>query len=232
MPSLYQEQVENNVSNLLRFLNNTAFPGQAQPNHADQLRYLFDEQLLTHMTSYAPELPESSIVRWLMDSRPTGSLVVNQTPSKETLQPKAPRISSDQVRLITSFIGLGKSQVATIFGVSRQTLYDWLKGKIEPTGANANRVSMLSRSMAPACQNLRRPLYHGYITESLHQGEISILALLKQETWSERELAHAFEQARLLTDEREQQLGLSGPTTSRKEGDNYQLDNSIAFGLE
>jgi transcriptional regulator with XRE-family HTH domain len=140
--------------------------------------------------------------------------------------------NTNQVSLITSFIGLGKSQVATIFGVSRQTLYDWLKGKIEPTGPNADRVGILSRAMASSCHGLRRPLYHVFVTEAPARGEASIIELLEQENWDERELTQAFEHARRLNDERAQQFGLGGPPASRPQGDNNQLDNSISHGLE
>jgi transcriptional regulator with XRE-family HTH domain len=140
-----------------------------------------------------------------------------------------PLLPKGQVSLITRFIGLGKSQVATLFGVSRQTLYGWLKGKIEPIGENAQRVALLARAMAPACRGLRRPLYHDFVTEAPTRGEASIIELLEQENWDERELAQAFQTARKLNDERAQQLGLGGRTVSRAVAENNMLDNSIAL---
>jgi len=229
MPNLYLNQTESDVASLLGALKDLVF--QAHDQTHNLLRHL-DSQSLTHLTYSSPEFSRSSIGRWFIDNQPTGSLVIHELAPKENVRLDAPRIPSDQVRLITSFIGLGKSQVATIFGVSRQTLYDWLKGKIEPTGVNATRVSILSRAMSSACKDLHRPLYHGYITKAPSEDEQSILELLGREEWVEKKLTQAFAQARRLTDERGQQLGLSRSIMSRTQGDNNQLDNSIALGLE
>lgn len=194
------------------------------PDVKNLLRFLTESDGMTQLRPYTIRSFEQIRTAWLPESQPTGAV------AQETHQ--FPILPKDQIFLITRFIGLGKSQIAALFGVSRQTLYDWLKGKIEPTGENARSIALLARAMAPACYDLKRPLFHGFITNPPNRSEASILELLEQAVWDEHDLKLAFQTARRNTDERAKQLHLSDRDVSRSVGDDNLLDNSIALCLE
>jgi len=119
----------------------------------------------------------------------------------------------EDASLISTALGLGKSQVARFLGVSRTTLYDWIKGKIEPQGENAARLRALGRLTVEVCRDTRRPLYHRFVEAPLEGESESILDLLLREQWDEAELARLLHRARYLTTERDKRIG----STSRQE---------------
>lgn len=110
---------------------------------------------------------------------------------------------------VSTALGLGKSQVARILGVSRTTLYDWIKGKIEPQGENAERLGILGRVTAQVCHDTERPLYHRFVDAPLEGESRSIVDLLLSDEWDELELSRLLRRARDLTTERDDRIGSS-----------------------
>lgn len=231
MPELHQDPATNQIGDLLRSLHgrDTLWPTDRLAQSGWQM---FPEIIRTQLSSWDSPVQTLNGVAWLLDSQPTGSSISRESTAEAAEAVHVPLLPKDQISLITRFIGLGKSQVATLFGVSRQTLYDWLKGKIAPTGDNAQRVALLARAMAPACHDLKRPLFHGFITNPPNRSEASIVELLEQAAWDEHDLTAAFQTARKLTDQRDRDLHLGDWTVSRAVGEDNLLDNSIALDLE
>lgn len=185
----------------------------------------------TRMTARPAAPIEDARIRWLYESQPSGTLVIRSEDEAEASSPR-PLTPAEQIGLVNRHLGLGKSQIARIFGVSRQTIYDWLKG-IEPTGTNAEKLAILARAMQGACGGAQRPLYHRYVTESTATGESSIVELLEEDPWNEEDLAVAFARARRLTTERDQRLGQEHVDgVSHSQGEANLLDNSIGNDLE
>jgi hypothetical protein len=230
MPDLHQDTDMADVSEVLRWLHRNDARGGARRRTivVGTSAAMSCRTQLSGKTTSAQEL----ICLWFDNHPPTGSSVGREDLPEVRAAVTPPHLAKDQVALITRFIGLGKSHVASLLHVSRQTLYDWLKGVMEPTGDHARRVAMLARVMAPACVRLQRPLFHGYITTAPKDGETSIQDLLAAAVWDESALRAAFLMARQRTDVRDRELGLDGPTVTRAVGEDRLLENSIALGLE
>jgi DNA-binding transcriptional regulator YiaG len=191
-------------------------------------------ELLTRATPTPPSLRDHLPLGWLIDTEATGSLVVKEErAAAPQLDPEVAVPATEQIALVNRLLGLGKSQLARIFNVSRQTIYDWLKGRCEPMGDNATNLAILARALRATCGDATRPLYHRFVTDSSTSGEASVLELLEATPWREDDLRTALRHARRLTDERHRRLGqdqVGG--VSSTQGDSNLLDNSIANGLE
>ena len=59
-------------------------------------------------------------------------------------EPHGPASTADQMALVVHTLGFTKRQLAELFGVSRQTIYDWLRGG-NVSGENADRLARLAR---------------------------------------------------------------------------------------
>lgn len=98
----------------------------------------------------------------VVELRPTSS--PNSARSKSSLKVTS---VADQLRLVRDGFGLTMTDVARIFGVSRQAAYSWLGGVI-PRPEVARRISNLNRSILEVnrifsgefSQLLHRPLLH------------------------------------------------------------------------
>lgn len=141
---------------------------------------------------------------------------------------------SEHASLVSTALGLGKSDIARILGVSRPTLYSWIKGSSEPKENNhPERLRTLGELTLVCCTETKRPLYHRFVEESLPGETDSILNLLLAEQWDLDRLQQLLMDARRLTAERDQRLGHAIPIkTSRSRQESNLLDNSIASNLD
>lgn len=141
---------------------------------------------------------------------------------------------SEHASLVSTVLGLGKSDIARILGVSRPTLYSWIKGSSEPKENNhPERLRTLGELTLACCTETKRPLYHRFVEEPLPGETDSILNLLLAEQWDLDRLQQLLTEARRLTAERDQRLGHAIPVkTSRSRQESNLLDNSIASNLD
>ena len=141
---------------------------------------------------------------------------------------------SEHASIISSALGLSKSDIARILGISCPTLYSWIKGTGEPSGIdNPKRLRTLGELTGEICKESKRPLYHRFVEEPLPNQTSSILALLLAEHWDLNQLRQLLSEARALTSARDQRLGHVTliKISPSKQASNL-LDNSIALNLE
>lgn len=137
----------------------------------------------------------------------------------------------DQIALVVHTLGFSKRQLAELFGVSRQAIYDWLKGG-NISGENASRLSKLAGLLQEAAPDTRRPLYHGFTTQPLADGVPSILELLRARPWNEDRILTQLRQARNLTTQRMGRRGDDRSWVSKAQGDENFTDNMLSLGEE
>lgn len=140
---------------------------------------------------------------------------------------------SEHASLVSTALGLGKSDVARIFGISRPTLYSWIKGTSEPReNDHPERLSLLGELTREICKETSRPLYHRYVEAPLPNQTDSIFTLLQAEQWDLLQIRSLLAEARRLTLERDQRLGHDIPVNvSKAKQETNLLDNSIALNL-
>jgi transcriptional regulator with XRE-family HTH domain len=140
---------------------------------------------------------------------------------------------SEHAALVSTALGLGKSDVARILGISRPTLYSWIKGTSEPReNDHPERLRLLGELTRDICQVTTRPLYHRYIEAPLPNQINSIFTLLQAEQWNLPQIRSLLTEARRLTLERDQRLGHDIPVNvSKAKQETNLLDNSIALNL-
>ena len=140
---------------------------------------------------------------------------------------------SEHASLVSTALGLGKSDVARIFGISRPTLYSWIKGTSEPReNDHPERLSLLGELTREVCKETSRPLYHRYVEAPLPNQTDSIFTLLQAEQWDLPQIRSLLTEARRLTLERDQRLGHDIPVNASKaKQETNLLDNSIALNL-
>lgn len=86
--------------------------------------------------------------------------------------------SIEQVRLILSFYGFSKTELARIIGISRPALYAWLDGTSEPAGENHDKLLQLAQFAHDSNPNPAISLFHGYIDRAIPGYEKSLLEYL------------------------------------------------------
>lgn len=86
--------------------------------------------------------------------------------------------SCEQVRLILSFYGFTKTELAKIIGISRPALYAWLDGTSEPTGANYEKLSTLAQLAHDIDVEPSVSLFHAYVKRPIPGYEKSLLEYL------------------------------------------------------
>jgi len=140
---------------------------------------------------------------------------------------------SEHASLVSTALGLGKSDIARILGISRPTLYSWIKGTSEPReNDHPERLRLLGELTRDICQVTTRPLYHRYIEAPLPNQINSIFTLLQAEQWDLPQIRSLLTEARRLTLERDQRLGHDIPVNvSKAKQETNLLDNSIALNL-
>lgn len=140
---------------------------------------------------------------------------------------------SEHASLVSTALGLGKSDVARILGISRPTLYSWIKGTSEPReNDHPERLRLLGELTRQICKDTARPLYHRYVEAPLPNQSASIFSLLQTEQWDSSKISDLLAEARRLTTERDSRLGHGMPVNvSKAKQDNNLIDNSIALNL-
>lgn len=173
----------------------------------------------------------------IYDAQPEQVIIVDQAPRfvHEDASDDAVVIPfSEHASLVSSALGLGKSDIARILGISRPTLYSWIKGSSEPRESDhPERLRKLGDLTAEICKESKRPLYHRFVEELLPNQTVSIFTLLLAEDWDTTELRKLLAEARRLTSDRDQRLGHSTPiNVNKSKQESNLLDNSIALNLE
>ena len=152
--------------------------------------------------------------------------------------PKAPSVgkeshepmsTAEQIALVVHTLGFGKRQLAEIFGVSRQAIYDWLRGG-NVRDENADRLAKLARLVLAVSGDTRRALYHRFMTRPLAEGENSLLDLLRAGSWNEDRILAQLRRARTLTTQRQERQGKDRTRSSRSRRDDYLTDNLLSLG--
>ena len=124
---------------------------------------------------------------------------------------------SEHASLVSTALGLGKSDVARILGISRPTLYSWIKSTSEPReNDHPERLRQLGELTRAICQETSRPLYHRYVEAPLPNQTDSIFTLLQAEQWDLSKIRSLLAEARRLTLERDQRLGHDIPVNVSK----------------
>ncbi len=170
------------------------------------------------------------------DSEPANSIVITQ-PSLILSQPNDALAASVAVPLrehiarISSDLGLGKSDIARIFDISRPTLYSWIKGETEPKeGRQAERVRQLGDLVAAASKPNQAPLYDRFVEHALPGETTSLLEHLRQAEWDLPTLQRLLVDARRLTDERGRRLLAQSGPIGKQRGDGMLADHLIDLG--
>lgn len=171
------------------------------------------------------------------EAKPNQLIIVDQAPRfvQENSSNDSTTIPfSEHASLVSSALGLGKSDIARILGISRPTLYSWIKGTSEPReNDHPERLRILGELTSEICRESNRPLYHRYVEEPLPNQTTSIINLLLAERWNLAQLRQLLAESRRLTSERDQRLGHATPISiSKSKQESNLLDNSIALNLE
>ena len=140
-----------------------------------------------------------------------------------------PMSTAEQIALVVHTVGFGKRQLAEIFGVSRQVIYDWLRGG-NVREEDADRLETLARLVLAVSGDTRRPLYHRFTTRPLAEGEDSLLDLLRADRWDEDRILALLRRARTLTTQRQGRQGKERGPTSRLRRDGNLTDNLLSLG--
>ena len=140
-----------------------------------------------------------------------------------------PMSTAEQIALVVHTLGFGKRQLAEIFGVSRQAIYDWLRGG-NVRDENADRLEKLARLVLAVSGDTRRPLYHRFTSRPLAEGEASLLDLLQADRWDENRILAQLGRARTLTTQRQGRQGKERSPISDSRRDEYLTDNLLSLG--
>ena len=103
---------------------------------------------------------------------------------------------------ILRFLGLTKTQLHELCGISRQTLYDWIAGKSEPEEAESQRLRELHALALDFARRAKTPLRATLLTEPVSRGQ-SLLELLAQPRLESGRLRAAIHDLARLNDRRD-----------------------------
>ncbi len=137
--------------------------------------------------------------------------------------------TADQMALAVHTLGFNKRQLAELFGVSRQAIYDWLRGG-NVSDSNATKLLELARLLVQITADTRRPLYHRFTTQPLSKGESSILDLLREDPWNTERILRQLRRARDLTTQRQAGQGTKRSRVSQAQGDKNLIYNLLSLG--
>ena len=142
---------------------------------------------------------------------------------------------AEQLKTISKILSLSKVELARVLGVSRQTIYDWLEGRpVSPE--NEDRLLRLARLAWDFGGKDGKSLLRRFTTQSVHEGEPSILEMLLTDPWDEKRLRRALGEAQARTTRRKSEsarawlrsFGFPEPKPSEKTanlGHNLLLDD-------
>ena len=137
--------------------------------------------------------------------------------------------TADQISLVVHTLGLSKRHLGELFGVSRQAIYDWLKGETV-SNKNAPKLSELARMLVPITTETRRPLYHRFTTEQISADDPSILDLLREKSLDTGRISQLLRKAREMTTQRQERPGANRSQVSQSQADENLLDNLRSLG--
>jgi hypothetical protein len=142
--------------------------------------------------------------------------------------------NSEYASLVSISLGLSKSDIARIFGITRPTLYSWIKGENDPKcNEHLKRLHTLGDLTSKMCKKTKRPLFHGFVEKPMLNQEKSILELLLEKDWDIGLLKSLLNEARCLTEERDEKFdALKLGKLTKYQQDSNLLDNSISLGIE
>ncbi len=136
---------------------------------------------------------------------------------------------NEQIRLAVHILSFTKRQLGELFGVSRQAIYDWLKGEVI-SNKNASRLAELAGMLGAITTVTRRPLYRRYTTEPITAEDPSILDLLREEEWDTGRILNLLRKAREMTTSRVERQGTYRSRVSQSKGDENFLNNMRSLG--
>jgi transcriptional regulator with XRE-family HTH domain len=97
---------------------------------------------------------------------------------RTVVRARAPIPAATRINDLLRYLGLTKTQLKDICGVSRQTLYDWLAGKFEPEGSNAARLAAIHDLALQVPLRARTPIRAALLSQPLF-GTDTFLDVLK-----------------------------------------------------
>ena len=121
-------------------------------------------------------------------------------------------LPSRMVSLVLRRLALGKTDLARSLGVTRQTIYDWLKDAHAPDEARMSRLGMLYG----IASELEQPLSRA-VVRSVAVGGVTLLQALSQD---DLDIGVVREVLRVLSDEAANKAARS-PNRSRKEREEH-----------
>ena len=137
--------------------------------------------------------------------------------------------TTHQISLVVHTLGFTKRQLGDVFGVSRQAIYNWLKG-IGIADAHARKLLLLASLLADITRDTQLPLYHRFTTQPLAPGQPSIYELLCTDPWDTDKISALLRRARELTTERQASQGVDRNDTRSSRADDNLTDNLLSLG--
>jgi DNA-binding XRE family transcriptional regulator len=122
----------------------------------------------------------AAIQRWSHCFPESTSLAAAPEAPAARVEIPAPRPdAAEQVRDVLRLLGLTKTQLAEVCGVSRQTLYDWMGDRFTPDGEHASRLHELHELSLLLPRHGFAPLRARLLTEAVTP-DGSVLELLRR----------------------------------------------------
>jgi len=142
-----------------------------------------------------------------------------------------------QVRLVLGKLGLSKSDLAKILGVTRPTLYAWLDGHIEPKSENASRLAEIASIVNEEEEFKDQPLFHAYIERRISGHPLSLLEALSAPSLDTSLIKAMIAKIRMMTSDRNIRIGkdaLNDSFVAHSGGNEESIlaENLIAIGPE
>lgn len=193
---------------------------------------LYTKQLLTSTIILSLSLLAGG-VQYDDSCYPTSPNIINRSNSKESnsvLEAASLLSVADQAKLVVSMLGLNKSQLATVFDVSRPTIYAWLKGDSESLNhENASKLQQLAELVNAVAVDTNRPLFHNYVKRSMPGQNLSILDLLLEKKWDIKVLGKLLKEARSLTTARDAKIAKAKTSTQLIDRSETILKDNLSF---
>jgi transcriptional regulator with XRE-family HTH domain len=135
---------------------------------------------------------------------------------------------------VLAALSVNKSQLASLLGVSRPTLYEWKRGK-EPNAANSRRLSAIVHLLSLEGVHGSAPLNARFVRQPLEGQDESLLEALSEDVVDEVKITRMIREVRALgasadarraaREERLRALGYDEPSSEQRKD---QLTRSLA----
>ena len=112
--------------------------------------------------------------------QPAGTSSASQAAVMQRVDQVVAQSARDQIRFIQASLGLTVAQLASVLGVERQTVYNWLHAEQAPVLHARTRTGLAQLSDIAREWNRRCPLPAGRYLASLDVGGTTLLKLLSQ----------------------------------------------------